>query len=668
MAQSRVKKSAQKFPAARPRSDMISFPGKLQGTERRSQRLQKVRQKEAKHFLPSPPTTDPLRVELSSRCDGRLHPWANESKASHRSSPPELKAVAPSCSPAEPETNQKPKRKRKRLQEVEAFQETPQKRLRPDIKGSRPPTDININGNPPLVDVNGSQSNPQLQIWLQGGSYPAEYFQSDNRTWEDIKADRMAQPHLGRKKSAASLVSIRRQLAAANMVVPTETIEDKSLPYRSPGYRKDLERCGGSYMFESPEGISDESKLVCQNLFAKAQAIPQDTLFRNELFSEACRKIIDRNEARMVEDISPLIAPSAETLATYGDMRLKHLIFNINERWGESISITTMKPQPDRCVGFDSSAFTWPRQQRLKQCIGHFTPIEYVSTFLATWKMYFPFFACEAKSGIGDLDVADKQNAHSMTMAVRGIVDLFKLVNREDELHRKILAFSISHDASIVRIYGHYALIENRTATYYRHSIREFSFTSENGKDKWTAYQFTKNVYLEFMPILHKMICSAIDQISLEQASQSSHPPPQVPLNAAFLTDTGLESEQPDSQDLALGAPGAQNIAGSKKRKVTKAVLEQENENYRGQNHQLLGQIDLLKQQHHSNADSGNDPEVVTVLQQHLDRLQQQLDRKDEELERQRLEMKEEHKREMDELRDLLRQSLSAQPKQKGKE
>ena len=98
--------------------------------------------------------------------------------------------------------------------------------------------------------------------------------------------------------------------------------------------------------------------------------------------------------------------------------------------------------------------------------------------------MYFPFLVCEAKCGLGDLDVADKQNAHSMTMAVRGIVELFKLVNREDELHRRILAFSISHDATMVRIHGHYALIKDRAAKFYRHSVHEFSFTAQNDKKK----------------------------------------------------------------------------------------------------------------------------------------------------------------------------------------
>jgi hypothetical protein len=42
------------------------------------------------------------------------------------------------------------------------------------------------------------------------------------------------------------------------------------------------------------------------------------------------------------------------------------------------------------------------------------------------------------------LDIADRQNAHSMTLAVRAIVKPFRLVGRKIELHREI-SHSRSH-------------------------------------------------------------------------------------------------------------------------------------------------------------------------------------------------------------------------------
>jgi hypothetical protein len=340
------------------------------------------------------------------------------------------------------------------------------------------------------------------------------------------------------------------------------------------------------------------------------------------------------------------------------------------------------KMKPDRCVGFSESAFTNDQLQKLKPFIGSLVPINYLSSFLATWRMLFPFFACEAKCGIGELDVADKQNAHSMSMAVRGIVELFKLVGCENELHRKVLAFSISHDGNSVRIYGHYPLITNRVATFYRHPIHSFDFTAQSGRDKWMAYQFTKNVYFEFMPKLHKLICSAIDQISLDTPPQGSDLPPQTPLGDSFGS-SDLESEQPDSQDRAASTPASQNTAGSKRKRLTgNAVLQRQLDQRDEQIERLMQEMKEQRQKNESlrrSANSGNDSEVVPMLRQELDRQRQENERlrqsanpgNDSEvvtmLRQENERQPQEHRREMGELKDLLKQSLSAQSKQRAK-
>lgn len=113
------------------------------------------------------------------------------------------------------------------------------------------------------------------------------------------------------------------------------------------------------------------------------------------------------------------------------------------------------------------------------------------SFFVATYRMYFPFLTCEVKCGAAALDIADRQNAHSMTIAVRSVIELYRAVKREKELDREILAFSISHDHRSVRIYGHYPVIDEDKITFYRHPIREFSFVEMDGREKWTTYKFT---------------------------------------------------------------------------------------------------------------------------------------------------------------------------------
>lgn len=170
----------------------------------------------------------------------------------------------------------------------------------------------------------------------------------------------------------------------------------------------------------------------------------------------------------VVRDIFPLICPSAQVLRIYGGRQLKPLNESVNEGWNSAIPFYGPRPQPDYSVGFGRSAFTNNQVEKLTPFVGEVTDT-FTSYFMATWQMYFPFLTCEVKCGAAALDIADRQNAHSMTLALRGTVELSRLVKREKELHREILAFSISHDHETIRIYGHYPVIDGNKTTFYRH-------------------------------------------------------------------------------------------------------------------------------------------------------------------------------------------------------
>lgn len=73
-------------------------------------------------------------------------------------------------------------------------------------------------------------------------------------------------------------------------------------------------------------------------------------------------------------------------------------------------------------------------------------------------------------------------------------------MSREREIDKKILAFSISYDNETVRIYGHYDLIQEDKTSFYRYALHKFDFTALKGKEKWTAYTFSKNLYDKFLP------------------------------------------------------------------------------------------------------------------------------------------------------------------------
>lgn len=147
--------------------------------------------------------------------------------------------------------------------------------------------------------------------------------------------------------------------------------------------------------------------------------------------------------------------------------------------------------------------------------------------------MYFPFFTCEVKRGASALDITDRPNTHSMTVAVRALIELYRSVQREKELNQEILAFSVSHDHWSVRTCSCYPIFKGEKITFYRHPIHTFDFVAQDGKDRWSAYRFTKNIYDYYMPKLHKMICSAIDGLpadinfGLSQSASFSQSAPQ---------------------------------------------------------------------------------------------------------------------------------------------
>ncbi len=95
---------------------------------------------------------------------------------------------------------------------------------------------------------------------------------------------------------------------------------------------------------------------------------------------------------------------------------------------------------------------------------------------------------CEVKCGENGLNIVDRQNAHSASMAVNAIVELYRAVSRIMERHQKILYFSISHHHTLVKFYGHYALIEGDKTIFYRHLIHSFDINAPDDKDKQTAY------------------------------------------------------------------------------------------------------------------------------------------------------------------------------------
>ncbi|OAA34696.1 hypothetical protein NOR_08325 [Metarhizium rileyi] len=377
--------------------------------------------------------------------------------------------------------------------ELESVQKRPRRSARfSHIQLTPTKVAANQGNNPEPVDP--------IEFWASEGEWPREYFESK---MEHLLARKKSFPNRKRSSSASSLTPSDQRPR-----------EEKSAPYRNPRYES-LLGTKSSFMVKSSLDIISSSKSLLETLLKAQQTIPVDSLFQDDIFEATCQKIHNKNEARVIQDISRLIVPSAESLATFGAKHLNILIESVNEGWNNSLPLTGTRPQPDYSVGFTREAFTDSQLAKLSPFIRDFISGDQ-SFFMATYYMYFPFLTCEVKCGAAALDIADRQNAHSMTLAVRAVTKLFRAIKRENEVHRKIVAYSISHDHESVRIYGHYAVIDGKDTKYYRHPIRKYFFTELDGKEKWTAYQFTKNIYDLWMPSHFKKLCSAIDQLPSE--------------------------------------------------------------------------------------------------------------------------------------------------------
>jgi hypothetical protein len=371
-------------------------------------------------------------------------------------------------------------------------------------------------------DIKNSYVDP-ITRWIEEKSWPKEYFEQESTM----------NPLLKRKTSSSSL-SKKSETSDGSVR------EGKNPAAKSRLYEKTL-AAASIYMGGGP-GITDACRALCKSLLEAEQPLPPDSLFRDDRFEKTCERLRNENEAKVVRDISPLLVPSVELLCAYGEEHLESMVDHVNQKWYGCVPIVAGPvPQPDYSAGYKETIFTKAQLRKLEPFIRGWkgTP------FMATAWMYFPYLTMEVKCGNEGLNIADRQNAHSSSVAVKQVVDLYRKVSRQHELNRKIISFSVSHDQEAVRIYGHYPVIDGDQTSVYRHTIKKFDITNEDGKDKWTAYIFTRNIYDVYGPIHFERLRSAVNQLpdplSDQRQSQQS--------DLAVLSQPDEEESQSDIVD-----------------------------------------------------------------------------------------------------------------------
>lgn len=301
------------------------------------------------------------------------------------------------------------------------------------------------------------------------------------------------------KRPRPSDVLVRRLSSSGRSTDTALSKEKKYSVYKDVNYPVVLET-KGSFMRASEQGLTEEDEAFCMTLYTNVQALPPDLLFDDDHFVKFHSNLHDRSEARITADLHSRIMPSVENICIGGRADFAGLIEGHNDLWVKAIPFFGPRPQPDHTIGFRWWNFTQVQRRKL-----NIEPTA-KSLYTAREEMYFPFFTGEVKCGRQGLDLADRPNAHSMTIHMRGVVDIYRRADRLTELHRRALGFSMSHDDKTARLYVHYIEIDDDEPTYYMKALPEISFGNNKGEKRWQCYQFTLNVCELFaLPFLDRL-------------------------------------------------------------------------------------------------------------------------------------------------------------------
>ncbi|GAA85355.1 similar to An07g06920 [Aspergillus luchuensis] len=375
--------------------------------------------------------------------------------------------------------------------------------------------------NPAVLDSNIDQELPLGSAQFEGDA--AVYYWINNGIWPKEMP-----------QSTPNTQLLNTHLASRPPTIPqvTQTLEPttaaRSNPYATNACETYL-RSKGSYMRGSV-GVAENDKTICQDLLRREECeTPSGTAFGDDACEYVLNCLSDGNETGVTRMISQLIVPSPVLEIHRGRLRSTPiLIESINQPWSWSTSLdedtstrrsagakepmsSLPTPRPDYAVGFASHAFTCKQIRKLKPLLGG--PNE-TSVCKGIEDMLFPFLACEVKSvksTTGNLMIAERQNAHTLTRCLRGVVELFKLLGCENELHRRILGFSFCHDQEQVQVFAHFPVVETAEPTsYYRVRIGKWSILD---KHRWRSYKFSMAIYHDWVPAFFALLCSAIDRL-----------------------------------------------------------------------------------------------------------------------------------------------------------
>ncbi|KAI4289546.1 MAG: hypothetical protein L6R35_001177 [Caloplaca aegaea] len=625
MASGRLKPSTKKAQRQAQASQPRGVEKRLQRPPRRSARLAKARDAKTtdgkpRHPLPSPPTSYGRSKEV--RLPSTV-PYFVLKVHQTKTQPPSTSSPKPSAARAS-----------QPLQESDASQrlEPKRKRSQEDYELASPtghkPTGKRARTSPPACPGRneGAASGPnrheddRVRRWIE--TVTRSELSSDNDP-------NMSRP-LNKKRSSSS------------MSYTQGVKEGLNPPQYTPGYEEVLQDAGIYMNEELGQAISDTSQELCEVLLNSFFPPPSNSLFGGQPFLLTLDEVRNENEPRVQRDITPLLVPCASLLYLHDRIvQCRHLSAKIQSEWTKVTPLAGPLPTPDYVVGLKRSAFT---RDEILELQAYSAPNR--ATIFRDG-LYFPFLVCEVstdspqrviqtydflkvKCGENGLSIAERQSMHVASVAANAIVELFRdrAVSRAEELHRKILVFSISHNHTTVKIHGHYSCIDRDKTTFHRHLIRDFSLRDRNGEEKWTTHHIIRKIYDYFVPIHLERIRGAIAKLSIGSSFGLS--------SASLESNPGADREtESDSQEMAEGAPSSHGTERAKKARLKPtAMLQQENDYLKKQNELLMRQ----SMPPPSNVTT-TESELVKMLQQQNAQMKERMDRQTEQMDTQREQM-----------------------------
>ncbi|KAK6442640.1 hypothetical protein LTR95_001119 [Oleoguttula sp. CCFEE 5521] len=265
----------------------------------------------------------------------------------------------------------------------------------------------------------------------------------------------------------------------------------------------------------------------------------------------------------------PVLFPSPELLHIDGVASLNDICEALNAEWTQCDTLCGPRPRPDFVAGMTGSAFTNEEKEKLQLSHTSASPNSFPEN------MDFPSLICEVKGSDKPVDAAELQAMHGASIAVRALIQLYRKLSAAEELDGKVLVLSIAHDASMIKVFGHFAKIEGAKLTFFRHQLYLSNIATDlRSEASSRAYKITRAIYDVFFPQHLARIRSALSKLRGSTV-------------ASFTSQLDLVD---GSQESTISRSSQEDARFKKPSLSSTAMLQQENERLCEQLLEMLAQ------------------------------------------------------------------------------